>query len=311
MDKEQARFILQSFRPDGADAKDPDFAEALAVAAEDRELGRWLADERAQDGDFATALSEVELPDGLREHILEVLLGEEAAGESGELDASLITALAEVQPPDGLRDQIVTAMKVEHGTPARPARGRVAPVRRGGWLKSAALAAAIVLGAFVAFELTPTTSQQDGTGEPISLASLEHLSIARIADGPGELRTGNSVQVLNAYLGSQKSPTVRSGELPPGLSGVPAVGCRLLKLGEKKASLLCFDKEGQAVHLVVVRRQDLGEAELATLDAMKKGSEHCWQCPKTKFSVASWGDDDKAFVLLSRTDPDLLLSTFF
>ena len=47
MDKEQARFILQSFRPDGADAKDPDFAEALAVAAEDRELGDWLAAERA------------------------------------------------------------------------------------------------------------------------------------------------------------------------------------------------------------------------------------------------------------------------
>ena len=55
MDKEQAKFILQSFRPDGADAQDPDFAEALALAAQDRELGDWLASERAQDAAFAAA----------------------------------------------------------------------------------------------------------------------------------------------------------------------------------------------------------------------------------------------------------------
>ena len=53
MDKEQAKFILQSFRPDGADAADTDFAEALQLAVEDRELGEWLADERATDAAFA------------------------------------------------------------------------------------------------------------------------------------------------------------------------------------------------------------------------------------------------------------------
>jgi hypothetical protein len=35
--------ILGSYRPDGADASDPDFAEALHLAAADRELGEWLA----------------------------------------------------------------------------------------------------------------------------------------------------------------------------------------------------------------------------------------------------------------------------
>ena len=29
MDKQEAKFILQSFRPDGADAGDADFADAL------------------------------------------------------------------------------------------------------------------------------------------------------------------------------------------------------------------------------------------------------------------------------------------
>ena len=56
MDKEQARFILRSFRPDGADARDPDFTEALELAMEDRELGDWLANERAFDTAFSQAL---------------------------------------------------------------------------------------------------------------------------------------------------------------------------------------------------------------------------------------------------------------
>ena len=42
MDREQARFILRSFRPDGADSGNPDFEEALSVATVDGELGAWL-----------------------------------------------------------------------------------------------------------------------------------------------------------------------------------------------------------------------------------------------------------------------------
>ncbi len=53
MDKEEARFILRCFRPDGADAENPDFAQALGWAAKDRELGEWLARERACDAGFA------------------------------------------------------------------------------------------------------------------------------------------------------------------------------------------------------------------------------------------------------------------
>jgi len=47
MDKEKAQFILTSFRANGKDSADADFQEALKLAVEDRELGEWLADERA------------------------------------------------------------------------------------------------------------------------------------------------------------------------------------------------------------------------------------------------------------------------
>ncbi|MCP5545336.1 MAG: hypothetical protein H7A49_15675, partial [Akkermansiaceae bacterium] len=79
MDNERARFILRSFRPDGADADDRDFAEALELAVRDRELGEWLARERELDAGFARALERIELPAGLREDILRAF----AAAEDG------------------------------------------------------------------------------------------------------------------------------------------------------------------------------------------------------------------------------------
>ena len=112
MDKEQAKFILQCFRPDGGDALDTDFAEALELATKDRELGEWLVKERSTDAAFAAALESVEIPDSLRESIFASFEGD-ASEEFSELDAAFVGALASVQPPEGLRDQILMAMQAE------------------------------------------------------------------------------------------------------------------------------------------------------------------------------------------------------
>ena len=69
MDKEQAKFILQCFRPDGGDALDTDFAEALGLATKDRELGEWLVKERSTDAAFAAALESVEIPEFWRNNL--------------------------------------------------------------------------------------------------------------------------------------------------------------------------------------------------------------------------------------------------
>jgi hypothetical protein len=74
------------------------------------------------------------------------------------------------------------------------------------------------------------------------------------------------------------------------------------------------DAEDQTVHLVVVRRADLAESELAQLANLadvRTDRKTCHQCPVTKVSVAAWGDDENAFLLLSKTDPDELRKRFF
>ena len=61
MDKEQAKFVLRSFRPDGSDVNDKDFSDVVSLAMEDRELGEWLAEERAFDAAFGDALRAAEV----------------------------------------------------------------------------------------------------------------------------------------------------------------------------------------------------------------------------------------------------------
>lgn len=66
----EAKFILGAYRPDGRDAADPAFAEALALAARDPELGAWLEGQRALDRAVAGKLQSIAPPPGLRASIL-------------------------------------------------------------------------------------------------------------------------------------------------------------------------------------------------------------------------------------------------
>lgn len=70
MNTQQAKFILQGYRPNGADAGDANFAEALAQARLDPVLGQWLAREQALDRAISAKLAVVPAPAGLRESIL-------------------------------------------------------------------------------------------------------------------------------------------------------------------------------------------------------------------------------------------------
>lgn len=310
MDKEQARFILQSFRPDGADARDPDFAEALAVAAQDRELGEWLSAERARDAAFASAINDLAIPSSLREQILAVLDQKQSEEDFAEMDAAFIGALAAVRPPDSLREQIVSAMKVEQGNGHRNRATSKAPRRVATWMKGAAVAAALTLGAFVAKELTPAAA---AITPPIDLADLEYGSIRAVSQDSDFAVWGNRLTELNAYLDQKKVPTVRPEQVPAGLSTSNGlVGCRLIQINEKTASLLCFDRDGQRVNLVVVRREDLDMKgqKLDNLATLKAGKGRCWQCPKTHVSVAAWGDKDRAFLLLGEMEEAELRSFF-
>ena len=70
MNRDEAQFILQAYRPNSEDAHDPQFAEALALARQDPVLAQWFADEQAMDAAFAAKLRAPPMPSGLKSQLL-------------------------------------------------------------------------------------------------------------------------------------------------------------------------------------------------------------------------------------------------
>ena len=70
MTNEEAKFMLNGYRPNGADADNEAFAESLAQADRDPALRKWFDREQAFDRIVADKLRTVSAPEGLRESIL-------------------------------------------------------------------------------------------------------------------------------------------------------------------------------------------------------------------------------------------------
>ena len=67
---QSAKFALNAYRPNGADAQDPVFRDALEQAARDPELAAWFKEQRSFDSLIAGKLAEVQPPAALYSTIL-------------------------------------------------------------------------------------------------------------------------------------------------------------------------------------------------------------------------------------------------
>jgi hypothetical protein len=297
MDKEQARFILHSFRPNGADASDPDFAKALQCAMENRELGEWLAHERAFDATFAHALGSIDLPENLRADIIACL-----ATERGDFlptedpqDAVWIAALAAIQPPESLRNGVLTAMDRTQTAKSSPPSHSI--FRR---LAIPLAAAAGIALAFMATRPTPPSMRVENQTVPVELVKA---SFVKAYESPAfnleEKREDHTVLVQ--HLKQRKLPCPSC--LPPGLQGMKSIGCRELEIAGKRGSLICFKNGDRGViHIVIFRRQDVSG------DFQPDG------CPtfdrQGDWASARWQDEHYVFVMMSDTQGNTLADLF-
>jgi hypothetical protein len=284
VDREQARFILRSFRAGGADSNDPDFAEALKLANSDLELGQWLATERAFDAAFTAALADVPLPQPLRESILAHLSIErgDVPQAADAFDAAMIGALASLQPPPALRVAALTAME----------RSIIVGQRRSHWWRWATLPAAAAAGIALALVVASKRPEAEVVVQatPLPVAVVENEFI-RAFESPlfslDEKREDH--QVLIRHLKERKLPCPKT--LPRGLANVKGVGCRELVIDGKVGSIICFkEQENGEVHLVIFRRQDVC-GELPQRGQPELSNHGNW-------AVARWADDERVFVLL-------------
>ncbi len=307
MDKKHAKFILESFRPDGADASNPDFSEALQLAAEDRELGLWLSQERAHDAAFSEALGSVDIPDGLRDEILAVIDQEDGASTeeiSTELDAIFVSAMAHVSPPAGLRNQILSAMEVEHESAEKKAVASKVVKFPTRWLNIAAIAALLVLGTIF---WTSTLNSQGGNQIDMHLVQLESGRLLNVSNELGI--TDKSLTSVNSWLANEGLP--EASTIPQGLISMDTEGGKRMILDNGvEASMVFFKEKEQKGFYLMVLKVDSVE-DFAELQSMSQVSiRACKSCPVTHFNVVTWKDADKAYMLLSKQKEEEMMNLF-
>ncbi|MFU8892996.1 MAG: hypothetical protein ACNA8L_05150 [Luteolibacter sp.] len=305
MDKEQARFILRSYRPDGADAADADFANALQLATEDREIGEWFAKERASDAEFSKALADIELPDSLRNEILDAL-----AWQRGDLphiespdDETWARALAGISPPPALRTTIVAAMNACASTSRKPV-----PI----WRKYAVSAAAAAILA-LAIGLPSMIRNPESPGQSATIkhaANLAPLPVELVRAGfintyqnPGfTLDTGRaSHREIMRQLEERGLPCPTC--IPPGLRKIEGLGCREIIIDGRRGAIVCYERgEGGLVHLVIFRVEDIEDPLPFRRNAMF--AQH------GDWAAAAWRNAENAFLLLGHTDVSQIAALF-
>ncbi len=293
MDKEQARFILRSFRPDGEDVNDADFAEALALAMENRELGEWLAKERAFDAAFAKALGSIDLPENLREDIIACLAGERGDFPQAEdsSDSLLIGAFASIQPPPFLRDELIAAMD---RTAGKDGNVVVNPGGTSFWRK-VRIPLAAAAGIALAFVFTrPNEVTRLAHSGHVS-ADFVQASFIKTYESPTfdleEKQTDH--RLLVQHLRDRKLPCPTN--LPPGLEDVQALGCRELLIDGKRGSVICFNVSATGVtHLVIFKREDM-EGSFPEREKPLLAQNGNW-------ASARWQEGDKVYIMMGITD---------
>ena len=302
MDKERAKFILQGFRPGGEDANEPAFAEALSLAAKDRELGEWLAAERAQDAEFAELLSNVAIPENLREAILVVLEG--SSDDPAEFDADFVGALFTVRPPEGLRAQILGAMELERKVTQLPVKARRGGLRTFVRLSSIAAVFAVMLVVTLFFAGAGGNELEGSTSSEVAESAVDMLESPFFSI---DLRNDRQA-ALYEWLEGNNLPT--PDQLPEGLKGLKGIGCKVLKIGDRgsRGSLICYRLEDEMVHLVVMER---GAVNSEDIDSIKGAVDRCQSFEGDEdWAYTQWADSDHTYCLLSKSSPDALMSLF-
>lgn len=304
MDKEQARFILSSYRPDGNEIQDQDFTEALALAATNRELGEWLARERAMDEVFTSALTSIQLPDSLRDDIIGCLEGERNDYPSADQqeDAAMIGALASVKIPDSLRGNILSAMEQSAPRSATiattPTNDTVVPF----W-KRLGLPLAAAAGIALALVITRPQTNNSLATLPVPIEAVP-ASFIQTYESPSfslDVKQDHPEQLVEV-LKSRALPCPCC--LPPGLKGMKSVGCRELEINGKHGSLICFNTTNHGVvHLIIFRRDDVDGSCKNKLD------DPCL-IDKGNWSVARWQNDENVFFLVGKAKVDELAQLF-
>lgn len=215
MTNKDASFLLGACRPNGADANDLEFAEALVQAERDPTLKTWFDDQRRTDSAIAARLKSVPVPADLRSRIL----------TGGRLSQP-----GRPRPWFSTRHFWAIAATI------------AVFVGLASWYTGTRIG-------------TGASSQIAATARPVSewqdqaMATLTQLVAGKAAFDAQSPKIAD----LQQWLHANGSPVAST--LPGSVQQMASLGCKIISWNGHPASLICFHgPNGELVHLAMVDR---------------------------------------------------------
>lgn len=225
--------------------------------------------EDASDPFFAEALEQARRDPGLGDWL----------ADQRAFDVAMQGAMQAEKPPVKLRDAIMLTRKV---TALPPRRSRQFPVHPGFLALAAVIVVLLAVGILQVPQfrqnLVPSLTVSSFAHKALALTTSGNITLGKMSADPGELRR---------WLAERGSPS--QFDLPPGLQGVPGLGCQSLTFDGKKVSLMCFAvAENQIVHVFVVEESSLAGAPPSSRPVVHSTDGNAW---------ATWTSGGKSYVM--------------
>jgi hypothetical protein len=214
---------------------------------------------------------------------LELALNDNKLGEwfveQCAFDASMSRALQSETPPADLRAAILAQnMASPESNPKSIKKISNALIL---W---AAIAAIIMIFTGMALfmrgsaeEVTPMTVASF-TRQALDIKEQGKISLGMMSTDPKQLRT---------WLAARGAPA--GFVIPPGLRGLPSLGCQSYTMGGTKVSLVCFTLGShQIAHLFIVDKSALADASIRSRPELRN---------ENGLAFATWTSGDKSYVL--------------
>lgn len=218
----------------------------------------------AQDSQFAMALAQVRRDPELAKWL----------EDQSRFDVEVRAKLCSIPVPSNLRAKILAGRNF---LPASTGYGR------GVWM---ALAAALALMALVMGGLWPERSSGDNS------AQWEHDMVATLGTDYRLDHLSRNIREVEHWLEDHAGEVADA--VPERLRSFPTYGCRTFRWNDRKVAMVCFDVEGNTVHLFILDREDGG--------GEAKESEMHW-ASRDEWVTARWSDAKAHYLIAGKGDP--------
>lgn len=199
--------------------------------------------------------------------------------EQQALNHSLSEKLREIPVPEDLKSNILAAYRVSKKQPR---------IQRREWLALAALFLVLLI------PIGKWLNRIRNEG-PVTFDAYQHDMVKYLSRGFYLDLATDDPKAIRDWLANEHGFTGYA--VPAGLEQYPSIGCRVIRWHSRQSVLICFDVNGELVHLFVIPVSELPDGPASPERSYARIGQ---------WTTASWAEGERCYYVATRGDEQFL-----